>query len=96
MHNPAVAIDDPLYGSFAVAALDVGDASLSSLRGWPAGRWWDGPLLFWDEFSSDGELGPVPDPCQFGGSYLSEEENSGWARRLLHVYPGLALSQPNS
>ncbi len=58
MHNPAVAGDDTLAGSFALGVMNSSDGSLTTLRGWPAGRWWDSPLLFWDDFSSDGELGP--------------------------------------
>jgi len=28
------------------------------LRGWPRAKWWASPLLFWDDFSDDGQLGP--------------------------------------
>ncbi|HEY3936613.1 MAG TPA: GH116 family glycosyl-hydrolase [Bryobacteraceae bacterium] len=58
MTNPALAETDTFHGSFALATLGQGDAKLSYLRGWPAGRWWNSPLLFWDDFSADGELGP--------------------------------------
>ncbi|MBV8550478.1 MAG: hypothetical protein JOY54_04205 [Acidobacteriaceae bacterium] len=60
MHNPALTDDDPDNGSFALAVLNSRNGRFSSLRGWPAGRWWNSPLLFWDDFSSDGELGPEP------------------------------------
>lgn len=58
MRNPFLPAKDPLYGSFALAALGAGTGILSYLRGWPSARWWEGPLLFWDDFSKDGLLGP--------------------------------------
>ncbi len=60
MRNPGLAPDDALNGTFALAVLNAGDARFTALRGWPAGRWWNSPLLFWDDFSADGELGPEP------------------------------------
>ncbi|MGD0618742.1 MAG: GH116 family glycosyl-hydrolase [Bryobacteraceae bacterium] len=61
MKNPSLAADDPGSGTFALAALTSGEGRVTMLRGWPAGRWWNSPLLFWDDFSSDGELGPEAD-----------------------------------
>jgi uncharacterized protein (DUF608 family) len=58
MTNPGLAKTHDLAGSFALAALNSDGAQATILRGWPAGRWWDSPLLFWDDFSADGELGP--------------------------------------
>ena len=58
MTNPELASDDVLQGSFTLAVLNPGGGSLTHLKGWPAGRWWNSPLLFWDDFSSDGALGP--------------------------------------
>ena len=58
MTNPALSADDVLKGSFALAVLNQRNGSLTHLKGWPAGRWWNSPLLFWDDFSADGELGP--------------------------------------
>jgi len=58
MRNPFLPTTDPLAGSFAISVLDVGTGNLSYLRGWPTARWWEGPLLFWDDFSKDGALGP--------------------------------------
>ena len=57
MHNPALEDTDLAHGSFALASLDIGEGKFSTLRGWPAGRWWNSPMLFWDEFSSTGDLG---------------------------------------
>lgn len=59
MRNPALPARDPLAGSFALAIAGADSGKLSVLRGWRGGtRWRIGPLLFWDDFSSDGELGP--------------------------------------
>jgi uncharacterized protein (DUF608 family) len=58
MHNPQLDAADPGKGSFALAILRPGDGEVSMLRGWPAGRWWNSPLLFWDDFTADGALGP--------------------------------------
>jgi uncharacterized protein (DUF608 family) len=60
MTNPGLPENHDFHGSFALAAMNAAGASLTMLGGWPAGRWWDSPLLFWDDFSSDGELGPEP------------------------------------
>jgi uncharacterized protein (DUF608 family) len=61
MTNDKLAPNDPLQGSFALAALTTGHES-SVWRGWPRGRWWNAPMLFWDEFSAHGLLGAEPDP----------------------------------
>ena len=61
MTNPAAPDADPQKGSFALAVLGAGDGRVSYLRGWPAAKWWASPMLFWDDFSQDGELGPEAD-----------------------------------
>jgi uncharacterized protein (DUF608 family) len=58
MTNPGVPAGDPLAGSMALGVLGAGDGKLTYLRGWPRAKWWASPLLFWDDFSSDGQLGP--------------------------------------
>ncbi len=58
MKNPFLPASHPLAGTFALAALGAGTGKLTYLRGWPSARWWESPLLFWDDFSSDGQLGP--------------------------------------
>ncbi|HWR52820.1 MAG TPA: GH116 family glycosyl-hydrolase [Bryobacteraceae bacterium] len=60
MTNPGLAAEDPDNGSFALCVLGAGDGKVSRLRGWPKGRWWNSPMLFWDDFSEDGSLGPEP------------------------------------
>ena len=37
---------------------------LPSWRGWAQSRWWNAPLLFWDDFSDDGQLGAESDSAQ--------------------------------
>ena len=56
MSNSAIAANDPRFGSFVVAALADTRARTTYWRGWPKGRWWNSPLLFWDSFSRDGAL----------------------------------------
>ncbi|HEX3471818.1 MAG TPA: GH116 family glycosyl-hydrolase, partial [Silvibacterium sp.] len=67
MSNPGLAADDPYAGSFALAAIPTPDSSVSHWRGWPRGRWWNSPLLFWDQFSKAGELGAQPEPYNIVG-----------------------------
>jgi len=61
MDNPTLEPGDAANGSFALAVLDAGEGSVTHLTGWPRGKWWASPLLFWDDFSSDGEVGPEAD-----------------------------------
>ncbi len=58
MRNPFLAPSHPLAGSFALGVIGPAEGRLTYLRGWPSGRWWESPLLFWDDFSADGTLGP--------------------------------------
>ena len=58
MTNPAMDAADAMHGSFVLALLGAGDGEITHLAGWPKGKWWDAPLLFWDDFSADGRLGP--------------------------------------
>jgi len=54
MTNPSLAADHAMSGNVTLAAL--GDGEVSIWRGAPKGRWWSGPMLFWDEFSGKGRL----------------------------------------
>ena len=56
MTNPSVGANDPMQGSFVLAVLPSQGARTTYWRGWPQGRWWNSPMLFWDAFSRDGEL----------------------------------------
>jgi non-lysosomal glucosylceramidase len=58
MSNTALPDTDPHHGTFALCVLQPGNGRVSYLRGWPAAKWWASPMLFWDDFSSDGQLGP--------------------------------------
>lgn len=62
MSNPALSSDDPMHGSFALAAIPDQQTQITHWRGWPKEAWWTAPLLFWDEFSAKGQLGSEPDP----------------------------------
>jgi len=68
MGNPALGEEDPMRGEFAIGALHDAGARLTHWRGWPESRWWNAPMLFWDDFSADGELGAEPDPHSVVGS----------------------------
>src|ERR1035437_412148 len=61
MHSPDLPAAAPLKGSFALTALDLAGAQVTYLRGWQRDRWSNSPMLFWDDFSADGELGPEPE-----------------------------------
>jgi non-lysosomal glucosylceramidase len=63
MSNPGLAPDDPMRGTFALAAIPAQDTRLTYWRGWPKGAWWNSPLLFWDAFSAHGQL--LDEPAQF-------------------------------
>jgi uncharacterized protein (DUF608 family) len=62
MSNSALAADNPMAGEFVLAASVDEGAEVSHWQGWPAGRWWNAPLHFWDQFSKTGDLGAQPDP----------------------------------
>ena len=59
MSNSRLEPDNPMAGEFVLAAVP-GAAQVSHWPGWPAGRWWNAPLHFWDQFAKAGELGPEP------------------------------------
>jgi non-lysosomal glucosylceramidase len=56
MTNPGLAQTDIMHGSFALCLLGAGNGNVTWMRGWERGRWWNSPMLFWDDFSADGEL----------------------------------------
>ena len=61
MSNPALPEGDPMRGTVALAALVQPGVQVQHWRGWPQGRWWNSPMLFWDDFSVGGELGAEPE-----------------------------------
>ena len=58
LENPFSSPKDPLTGSFALCVSGVGEGKVTYLTGWRAGIRGTGARRFWDDFSSDGELGP--------------------------------------
>jgi non-lysosomal glucosylceramidase len=60
MSNPSLSANDPMQGSFVLALLPSQGAGTTHWRGWPLGRWWNSPMLFWDSFTRDGELTEEP------------------------------------
>ncbi len=68
MSNPGLAESDPLQGEFALAAMVSGGMRVTALAGWPRGGWWNSPMLFWDDFTADGELGPQAEAVNKVGS----------------------------
>ena len=93
MTNPSLAEKDALHGSFALGLLDAGTDRVTFLRGWEAGRWWNSPMLFWDDFSDDGELGPeAPARNAVGALCLSRTIPAGARRDYTFL---LAWHYPN-
>lgn len=64
MSNPALTADDPMRGTFVLAATRDPAASITNWRGWPKARWWNAPMFFWDTFSLHGAL--TEEPADFG------------------------------
>src|SRR5580692_6700672 len=62
MQSAHLPLDDPTRGEIAVCAMKTPDTRIDVWRGWPQGRWWNSPMLFWDDFSDDGKLSAEPDP----------------------------------
>ena len=58
MTNPKLPGTDPLHGSFVLATPFGGEVTV--WRGWPKNRWWNSPMLFWDQFSVHGRMGDEP------------------------------------
>ena len=78
MSNPGLAADDPMQGSFALAAIPATGLEMTRWRGWPQGPWWNSPLLFWDVFSKQGKLGVEPEKRnQVGALCLNKTIEAG-------------------
>ena len=74
MTDPQLAETDPQKGSFALCLLNPGNGRVSYLRGWPDAKWWASPMLFWDDFSDDGQLGPESSDRKAIGSLCLQHE----------------------
>ncbi len=74
MTNPETDRESPLAGSLAMSILGPEGGRVTVLRGWPRAKWWASPLLFWDDFSDDGNLGPEADEHNSVGSICLQKE----------------------
>jgi non-lysosomal glucosylceramidase len=80
MHNPWLATEHPLAGSLGLWILNGKAEDVSILRGWPRARWWTSALHFWDDFSTDGALGPeTEEPGPVGAVCLRQSIPVGGA-----------------
>ncbi|MCC7156263.1 MAG: hypothetical protein IT161_16920 [Bryobacterales bacterium] len=78
MDNPAMPPGDELCGEFILGLWKPGGGEVTSWRGWPRGRWWNSPMLYWDAFSSQGRLPEEPaDPNSVGTLCLRREIPAG-------------------
>jgi uncharacterized protein (DUF608 family) len=55
--TPSLATDDAHFGSFVLGLVNAPAEQVTHAR-WLRAKWWDSPLLYWDDFSDDGALGP--------------------------------------
>lgn len=62
MSNSNLRADHPMSGDFVLATRKSAGGEVTHWEGWPQGRWWNSPLLFWDEFSKAGSMGSTPNP----------------------------------
>ncbi|MCZ2157384.1 MAG: non-lysosomal glucosylceramidase [Bryobacterales bacterium] len=77
MTNPAIEADDSSQGSFVLGVIGANESELSYLTGWPKAKWWASALLFWDDFTSDGRLGPAGDGNTVGSVCVQREIPAG-------------------
>ena len=96
MSNPALPESDPMRGTLALAALAGPSVQVSHWRGWPQGRWWNSPMLFWDAFSAKGDLGPEPEQRNAVGVVSAERNNCAAAIADFYLFAGVALSQSHT
>jgi non-lysosomal glucosylceramidase len=79
MHNPPLDAKAPRAGSFALCVMDPEAGRVSHLSGWPKAKWWTSPLLYWDDFSTDGMLGPEKGEHNGVGSLCLQRTVAGGA-----------------
>ena len=58
----------------SLCLLNPANGRVTYLRGWPAAKWWASPMLFWDDFTADGELGPEAAERKITGSLCLQRE----------------------
>jgi uncharacterized protein (DUF608 family) len=66
----------------ALCVLEASGGNITHLRGWPRAKWWASPLLFWDDFSADGQLGPEQEEHDSVGSLCLQREIAPGAEAL--------------
>ena len=83
MTDPKMAADDPMQGSFVLAALPAVDAASEVLPSWSGGAIWRvGPQHFWfDEFAKSGHLGTPQEPSTPVGSVAIRQSIPAGATR---------------
>ena len=96
MSNPSLAADDPMAGEFVLAATPDAGTEVSHWEGWPQGRWWNSPLLFWDQFSKSGDLGPQPEPHNSVGALCLKKTIPAGPDGEFSISAGLAISQSHT
>jgi non-lysosomal glucosylceramidase len=74
MSNSKIAAEHPMNGEIALCIADPETAQVTSLAGWAQSRWWNAPLLYWDDFSDDGQLGPDPSPHNWIASLCAQRQ----------------------
>lgn len=86
MSNPGLAATDPMAGTVALALMPGRGGRVSHWTGWPKGRWWNSPLLFWDRFAKTGDLGEAPDsPGVVGALCLQKRVAPGQSEDFLFL-----------
>src|SRR5665213_1996202 len=72
MSNPGLSSNDPMYGSFVLAAVPEESTRVTHWRGWTKKGSWTAPLLFWDAFSENGQFGIEPNPHNSVGTLCQQ------------------------
>ena len=96
MSNPSLPSDDPMHGSFVLAAMPSEKTNVTYWRGWPKEAWWTAPLLYWDEFSKHGQLGTEPSPRNAVGALCQQTTIAAGQSASDYVSAGMALSQSHT
>ena len=96
MKNPFMSASDPFAGTFAVSVLSDQAGTVTYLRGWPSAKFYEPCLLFWNDFSSDGELGPETAIYGARRFHLPQKGNRRSRRDGVYLLAHLAFSKSYS
>lgn len=92
MDNPGMAPHHPANGNFVLAAMPEG-AEVTRLRGWQKAKWWVGPMLYWEDFKTNGAVGPESaQHTDVGALCLQREIDAGASAEFTFI---LAWHFPN-